>query len=72
MQRGKRSNNIKDDIIKKTCIVKTSLRNILYEMITNKIFLICRIIWALTWTVGLIRKGVFNFSRNTIIASCWM
>jgi hypothetical protein len=23
-------------------------------------------------TVGLIRNGVFNFSRNTIIASCWM
>jgi hypothetical protein len=22
--------------------------------------------------VGLIRNGVFNFSRNTIIASCWM
>ncbi len=50
MQRGKCSNNIKDVIIKKTCIVKTSLRNILYEMITNIIFLICRIIWALTWT----------------------
>jgi hypothetical protein len=22
--------------------------------------------------IGLIRNGVFNFSRNTIIASCWM
>jgi hypothetical protein len=22
--------------------------------------------------VGLIRNGVFNFSRNMIIASCWM